>query len=111
MKHTFWAELKPCIEFDDVDFDYIKNAAAIHYDAKVQATVEVGGFLYGFSNRREWSKGEDKVLELTDRQMQLIMKSIEFDNSEIACRISKRLWAISKELRDKSEEINKQFND
>lgn len=109
MTHSFWAELKPQIEFDDADFDYIKKAAAAHYDYTVQQTVQVGGFLYGFTNRREFSKGEDKVLDITDRQMQLIMKAIEFDNSETGRRISKRLWGISRELRDKSEEINKQL--
>lgn len=109
-KHSFFAKLEARVEISDSDFNLILEHAANHYDNTVKSSVRVGGFLYGFKNRREWSKGEDKIVELTERELGLVLKSIEFSLSDQAIHIGRRLYAIAMELQEKFIEVNKTLN-
>lgn len=108
-RHTFWAELKIYIEINNDDFHFIFDNAARHYDFTVRSSTEVGGFLYGLKNRRILSESKDKVCVLSSREFQLITKAIEFNTEERSNKIKTRLWKILHELKSKSKEINKQF--
>lgn len=109
MKTFLQAKLVAYIEMPDEDFDFIKKCCANHYDHKVKSTVEVGGFMYGFTNRREWSKGEDKTLELEFRQIDLLCKALEmgaYIDANAAYRISTALRNILTAMNDKYKILN-----
>lgn len=109
-KHSFFATLSAEVEISDSDFNLILENAANHYDSTVQDSVKIGGFLYGFKNRRDFSKGKDKIVELTSRQLGLVLKSIEFNNSNQAIFLCKRLYKIAMEMQQKTIELNKTIN-
>ncbi len=109
MTHSFYATLSAHIDMDDSDFERLKEKASRHYDSTVKSSVEVGGFLYGLTNRGEFSNGENKTLELSGRELQLCIKALEFDNSDHTKAISKRLIGVLNEMYFQQEQINKAF--
>lgn len=75
----FSAELTASIEIPDLEFNYLYRFCATHYDSRVQEAANIGEFLYGTKNRREFSNGEDKCIDVTFRQCDLLLKSLEMD--------------------------------
>ncbi len=116
MEYKFLATLTALVEIPDKDFSFIEQEASRHYDYKVQQTTQVGGFLYGSRNRREWAK-KDKPdyytnkIELTQNKIGLLMKAVEMNNSDQAHKISGDLYKIAMELQRKEAEINSKLND
>ena len=80
-KHSYIAELKANIELNDSDFNLLLDCSARHYDSTVRSISEVGGFLYGLNNRRNFSNGADLTTEFSERELGLLIKSIEFTGS------------------------------
>lgn len=109
-KHSFYATLTAHIEISDSDFKLLLESAANHYDNTVQSSVRAGGFMYGFNNRRNWSKGEDKIVELSTSQTGLVLKSIEFNGTDKALHLYKRIYNIAMEMQNKEIELNKTLN-
>ena len=107
MKHSFYAKLSANIEMEDADFKHLKSKAAKHYDSTVKDSVLIGGFLYGLTNRREFSNGEDKTLELSSRELQLCIKALEFDGEEQTNVILKMLIDVLHEMYFQQKQINK----
>lgn len=106
MKYTFYAELKLHIELPDNIFNMLLETCKNHYDSRVKESVQVGGFLYGAKNRRDWSNGENKELELTFRQADTILKALEMNNSDNANYLGEAIFRALNEMREKSNEIN-----
>lgn len=112
MEHFFYAEIKACIRIPDEYFEFICKCAAHHYDGKVKSLVEVGGFLYGEKNTRQWlkeSQSHDESLddrEYTFRQIDLMCKAIEFPSTPLGEKITKEFVVILGGISDKSEYIN-----
>jgi hypothetical protein len=108
MIYYFQAEILAHIEFPDEDFEFIWECCTHHYDLTVKAMVNIGGFLYGFRNRRSFSNNVDKAADLTLRQIDLVLKSLEmyYANKEQAYRLTTELQAISKELIEVHTETN-----
>lgn len=117
--HSFYAEISVYIEFSDEDFELIKECMLHHYDYTVKSSAEAGGFWYGFWNTRTWAK-ENKKSDLenynpnirlfTEREIGLILKSIEMSDSPLSDKIRKRLYGIIRELHHKWDEVNNQLN-
>lgn len=106
MKHFFQATLKAHIELSDDDFLHICECCKGHYDFTVSSCVEVRGFLYGLKNRRDFSDGEDKVADLTIRQIGLILKAFEMYPSAKTFKLAQQLNDIAGKLMLKETEIN-----
>lgn len=106
MNYQFSATLNAVIDISDNDFNFILDCCQHHYDNTVQAAVAVGGFLYGIKNRREWSKGKDQTMELSMRQLGLVLKSMEFVNVGQADMLGGRLYKIAEDLVKTELEIN-----
>lgn len=109
MKHSFTSELTANIEISDSDLKLLLEISSNHYDDAVKAMSRIGGFLYGFKNRRDFSAGEDKTVELTGRKIGLILKSLELNNSDQTNGIAKTLYAILNEMQRKTIYINKRM--
>jgi len=109
MEYKFLAEIKAVIEISDSDFKMLLEQSANHYDHTVQSASMVGGFLYGFHNRRLFSKGEDKKIELSTREMGLILKSLELNNSNNCNRLGRSIHKILQATANKAIEINDIF--
>lgn len=116
MKTFLQAKLIAHIEIEDEDFDFIKKCCKHHYDFKVKSSVEVGGFLYGYTNRREWSKGQDKVLELEFRQIDLLLKALEMGQyielgkaAVISVKLKKILTCMNEKYAELNPELEKQL--
>jgi len=107
MKYNLWAEIEINIEFSDSDWAFLLECFAHHYDGYIKSCVEQGGFMYGRNNRRIFSNGENKYCELTFRQLDSVLKAIEFNPSEQADRLNSELWKIVHDVRATSEEVNK----
>ncbi len=104
-KHSFWATLTATIEINDSDFELIQESCKHHYDFKIKSLVEVGGFLYGAKNRRDWSP-EDKEIEFTFRQIDSVMKSLEMYTTEQSYALYSRLRSIIMEINEKTIALN-----
>lgn len=109
LEYKFCAELSAGVVFADDDFAMILEVAARHYDGKVNNSVCVGGFLYGYKNRRDFSDGEDKTVFLNQSQLNLVMKTLEFERTDRGQYIRGRLVKIFFELQRNMEAINKAF--
>lgn len=120
LKYKFIAEPTVDIVLENDEFQTIFNAAAGHYDSKVQSitTVGYGGFLYGSLNRRTWAKDAhrkldiyDKTVSVTSRQLQLMMKATEFAYGDKKVEeIGDKLRKIFFSLQDTFVTVNKQFD-
>ena len=110
--YSFYATLTADIFINDSDFYFICDVCKNHYDYTVRRQQEVGGFLYGFRTRRTPIKGmdvtdEDRVVEFTARQLGLMMKSLEMQNSEQASKLNLMFHKIASEMAQKQSSINK----
>ncbi|MCK9417138.1 hypothetical protein M0Q97_10830 [Candidatus Dojkabacteria bacterium] len=114
-KYCFFAELKLNVEFTDEEFEIIFNDASNHYDSTVKATAfpGYGGFLHGMKNRRNWEKesgnSPDYAYEwdLSYKDLNLILKAIEFDENDDAKILYYKLRKIVEEMQNANVEINK----
>jgi hypothetical protein len=114
-KYCFCAELKLNIEFTDDEFNIIFNNASHHYDSTVKATTIPGqsGFLHGIKNRRDWEKtssdSQDYAFgwDLSFRELNLILKAIEFDQNYDAKTLYHKLRKIVEEMQDANIKIDK----
>ena len=74
--------------------------------------ADVGGFLYGLRNRRvkfydtEIITNENRILDLSNRQIQLILKSLEMQRTDQASDINFRFHKILQELVEKQNSLN-----
>ena len=107
MKYFFQVEFKAFVEIPDKEFEFILECCKHHYDFTVASSVEVGGFLYGLKNRREFSNGEDKVCDLTFRQIDLILKSIEMYDNEEERNVHRNMFKIIRQMGEENMEMNK----
>lgn len=107
----FRAEYKAHIEIPDLEFEFIKKCCERHYDYKIQSLVQVGGFLYGLTNRREWSNREDKVCDLSFREIDLLLKSLEMSRELLSYHISAAFRRICKEMSKQNHEHNKKLEE
>lgn len=116
-KYCFCAELKLNVEFTDEEFNIIFNNAAHHYDSTVKSTTIPGhgAFLYGMKNRRDWEKSSgdspDYAYEwdLSSRDLNLILKAIEFDRDYNAIVLYHKLRNIFQEMQEANIEMNKKL--
>jgi hypothetical protein len=114
-KYGFIAEFKVNIDFTDKEFDLIFDNASHHYDNTVKLATIPGpsAFLHGMKNRRNWEKtsGDSPDYaynwDLSSRDLNLMLKAIEFDSSDEAQKLYHKLASIFKEM----QEANKRFND
>ena len=114
-KYCFCAELKLNVEFTDDEFNIIFNNASHHYDSTVKATTIPGhgAFLHGIKNRRDWEKtsgdSPDYAYEwdLSFRELNLILKAIEFDQNYDAKTLYHKLRKIVEEMQEVNIKINK----
>jgi hypothetical protein len=106
--HCFYATLTVDIEINNSDFNVILMSCKKHYDHTVRASIEVGGFLYGAKNRRDFFDGKDILVRLSNRELQLVIKSLEYKDkdSQQANKIYDRLWSILREMSSVQNELN-----
>lgn len=114
LKHSFRATIKMLVETSDEEFKTIQTCMIGHYDYSVKSSVEVGGFMYGWANRRKWAlqygdKVPDLICDFESRQMQLTLKALEIWHTEEVNALAKRLWNIVHEANKVSEEVNSKF--
>lgn len=104
-KHILFATLSAMIEFSDEEFSFLEKVSKRHYDSTVKSMFDIGNFMYGYKNRREFSK----VCNLSMRQLGLLAKSLEIETKSMSRPLMKRLLDAMKDINSKSEEINKQL--
>lgn len=117
-KYCFCAELKLNVDFTDEEFNIIFNDALHHYDSTVKAMTKpgYGSFLYGMKNRRDWEKtsGDSPDYayswDLTSKDLNLILKAIEFDENDDAKTLYRKLRNIFQEMQNANIELNKTFS-
>jgi len=114
-KHSFYATLSANIELSDEEFELICEHAEHHYDYTVKSSVKRGGFLYGAKGSRDYAAKQDtaddlwkdyRTREYTSRNIQTMLKAIEFNQSEAALNLYKRLRNIAMEMQEKQMLIN-----
>ena len=109
--HSFYATLTANVFVNNEDFYFISECFKNHYDINIKMAVELGGWLYGFGIRRTPLKGldvtdEHRILELSNRQIQLILKSMEMQRTDQASDIKLRFHKILQELVEKQNSLN-----
>jgi hypothetical protein len=113
-QYYFIATLTASVKLNDQEFDLLFHEAATHYDFDVQFSTRIGGFLYGFQNSRNFFKESgdinDEVI-FSERQLDLMMKALEFSQSEPASQLRSKLLDIFKELQQKTVAVNKPLNE
>jgi hypothetical protein len=113
-QYYFIATLTASVKLNDQEFDLLFHEAATHYDFDVQFSTRIGGFLYGFRNSRDFFKESgdinDEVI-FSERQLDLMMKALEFSQSEPASQLRSKLLDIFKELQQKTVTVNKLLNE
>lgn len=109
MKHSFHTHIIADIELSDDEFNFIFQSCQQHYDYKIKSLAKSGGFIYGFKNRREFSKDEDKILDLNFRQIDLLCKSLEYSQEDIAYEIHKNFKLILDSINTITFELNQQL--
>lgn len=113
--HSFYATLTANVFVNDEDFNFIYECFQRHYDITIKMVADVGGFLYGFRNRRIPLIGlditnEDRILDLSNRQIQLILKSMEMQRTDQASNINFRFHKILQELVSSQNSLNKNIS-
>lgn len=111
MKFKIGCSLVVFVKFSDQQWNLIMQAFKQHYDWGLKSAVEIGGWMYGLNNGRILSKGENKEAELTFRQADSILKSIELEFDSSACEIRLALHAILKKMNSTYELLNKQLDE
>jgi len=101
MKVKFIAPIEIGVTLTKEELDYIFNGAAHHYSYDCKSMTEVGGVLYGWKNSWEFRlkikheiDDQDKTRFFKNREFQLLIKSIEFDGSEMASDLKNKLWLV-----------------
>lgn len=107
---TFSVELIANVEIHDQDFALLLQEASRHYDGTIQRSVCQGGFLYGLNNRRTFSKGKDIVCDLTGRQLDLLLKTLEQNHSDRALFLSQKLFNVLNKLTSTYKELTASLN-
>lgn len=111
--HGFYATLTANVFINDDDFNFIYRSFQGHYDITIKMAANVGGFLYGLKNRRtkfyaeEVINDESRTIDVSNRELQLILKSMEMQNSAQASSINLRFHKILSEMSTQQETINK----
>ena len=114
--HSFYATLTANVFVNDEDFNFIYECFQRHYDTTIKMAADVGGFLYGLRNRRvkfydtEIITNENRILDLSNRQIQLILKSLEMQRTDQASDINFRFHKILQELVEKQNSLNNNIN-
>lgn len=106
MKYSFFAQLSVSFEIDDADFALLIEEAKNHYDTTVRMSTQLGGFLYGLKGRREFSDGSDKTMDLTFRQIDLLLKACEPSDTDAVYDLRSKLLKVLDALQAKSIEVN-----
>lgn len=109
MKYSLQANIKANIIFTDQEFDLIEKDFKSHYDYLIREACEVGGWLYGFKNRRQFAKPENAECDLSFRQVDTILKALESDYSSQAIELFKKLHNILSEINMIGPKINDQL--
>lgn len=101
MKLKFIAPIEIAVTLTKEEFDYIFQGAATHYSHDCKSMTEVGGELYGWKNSWEFRIRKNLEIEehvttrfFTNRDFQLLIKSIEFDYSPMAVELQGKLWKV-----------------
>ena len=95
MKCSFSAEVSCMLVFTDAQWNLIMESFCNHYDWELKGAPAYGGWLYGLNNQRKFSNDtENWELQFTFRQVDLIIKSLELDRSEIARDLDKKLRGV-----------------
>jgi hypothetical protein len=112
-QYYFIATLTASVKLNDQEFDLLFHEAATHYDFDVQFSTRIGGFLYGFRNSRVFFKESGDINEeviFSERQLDLMMKALEFSRSKPAAQLRLKLLDIFKELQRQTVTVNKPLN-
>ena len=109
--HSFYAKLSANVFLSDEDFYFIYKCFQNHYDRTIKMSADVGGFLYGRKVHRtpypDWTPtDEDRVIEFSSRELQLVLKSLEMQSSKQASDLNIRFLQILSELAKNQNEIN-----
>lgn len=115
MKFSFYCRLIINIDIEEEQWNYLLKCCDAHYDYKVNSSIKLGGFLYGFEGSREFSKKKDVTVDVTSHQLQLMMKALEMpvdypNQMKMALKFTMDLHNIWREYAKKTEEINNQLN-
>jgi hypothetical protein len=110
MEVRFWAELKAIVVFSDDEWRWLLLSFEHHYDSTLKTAVDKGGWLYGMNNRRMFSNGECTDVELSQRQLGWMMKSLEMDVLSCSKELYKKLKDIFFKLQEKQNEVNETLN-
>ncbi len=110
MEYYFLPQLFIILTFSDSDFDLIFKNAQRHYDAKVVSLTEIGGFLYGEKNSREFANNPkcsypDKSSEYSFQKLDIISKALEIDCSKESLNLQNKIRLIINSVNNKYEEI------
>ncbi len=107
MKYYLQATLSAFIQITDEDFKLLWDDCENHYDAKIQSFTKVGGFMYGWKNRRDWAENEeDKEKELTFREIDSLLKAMEMDYTIPASLLSASFIKILRRMNDMYSPMN-----
>lgn len=112
--YSFFATLEANVFLNDAEFYFISHCMKHHYDITVKMSVEIGGFMYGLMNRRTLCyrdiTDEDRTCDFSNRELQLILKSLEMQQSDEAIEVKKRLRHILDEMSKKQNRVNEGLN-
>lgn len=110
MKHSFRVQVIADIELSDDEFYFLFNSCEAHYDLTVRQVVQHGGFMSAWYNSRALSNNEDKKYELTFRQIDLLLKSIEFIDIPLINVIRSKFKDILDAINDITTNLNQQLS-
>jgi len=102
----FFAELKAIVLFSGKEWNWLMLSFQHHYDAELNSAINVGGWLYGMNNMRRFSDESDKTVELSSRQLNHMMKSVENDSEAAHVKVFPKLYKIFSALQSKQDEVN-----
>lgn len=111
--YYFVAALTAHLKLNEDEFNLLFSEAGCHYDFQIQSITKVGGFLYGFRNRRLFAKESgqhDEIVEFTESQLNLLMKAMEMNNTSDVLNLKSRLHNIFIDLQRQTVEVNKPLN-
>jgi len=115
MQLKYIVDVNISVTLTRAEFDFIFNGAKTHYSHDCSSLTEVGGCLYGWKGRWDFALKQEKAGEkpvedwvrqytFTPRNFQLLIKSIEFDESPMAKELKAKLRVVfqtQEEMRSK----------
>lgn len=101
MKYVFSAEISAGIDLPTPEFDFIMKNCRRHYDSAVQESASPGGFLWGSHNERHHFKSENIRIWVSNRQLQRLIKAIEFNYEPMAMTLKQNFFEMLKEMSDR----------